>query len=235
MPLGGKHTLPGFEQALESLRTDAALMGTLVSRSLTNAKLGFIERDDDRCAAVIADDDEVDVLEMQIDRTGTDILMRYQPLAFDLRHVLATIKLGSHLEKLANQATIIARRARWLNEEEKFEDGQSIVPIFEEAEKALSEVLQAFLVVDSNCARQVLDRMESLGQKARDLEDEFCDAVGERPTRSRWYVNLIEIGHSLERIAYLVESIAEEVIYMAEAKDVRHPGTPLTEGVESGR
>ena len=229
MPLGGKHTLPGFEQALESLRADGALMGTLVSRSLTNAKLGFTERDDDRCAAVIADDDEVDVLEMQIDRTGTDILMRYQPLAFDLRHVLATVKLASHLEKLANQSTIIARRVRWLNEDEKLEDGQSIVPIFEQAEKALSEVLQAFLAVDNESARKLLDRMELLGQKARDLEEEFCDAVEEHPTRSRWYVSLIAIGHSLERIAYLVESIAEEVIYMAEAKDVRHPGNPLVE------
>ena len=204
-------------------------MGTLVSRSLTNAKLGFTERDNDRCAAVIADDDEVDVLEMQIDRTGTDILMRYQPLAFDLRHVLATIKLGSHLEKLADQTTTIARRVRWLNEDEKFEDGQSIVPVFEQAEKALSETLRAFLAVDRERARQVLESMELLGQKARDLEDQFCDAVAEHPTRSRWYVNLIAIGHCLERIAYLVESIAEEVIYMAEAKDVRHPGNPLVE------
>jgi phosphate transport system protein len=229
MALGGKHTLPGFEQALESLRADGGLMGTLVSRSLTNARLGFTERDDDRCAAVIADEDEVEVLEMQIDRTGTDILMRYQPLAFDLRHVLATIKLGSHLEKLGRQTMIIARRVRRLNEEEEYEDKQSIVPIFEEAEKALSDVLQAFLAVDIARARTVLDKMEPLGQKARDLEDEFCDAVAERPNRSRWYVDLIEIGHCLERIAFLVESIAEEVIYMGEAKDVRHPGNPLVE------
>ena len=133
MALGGKHTLPGFEQALESLRADGSLMGTLVSRSLTNARLGFTERDDDRCAAVIADEDEVEVLEIQIDRTGTDILMRYQPLAFDLRHVLATIKLGSHLEKLGHQTTIIARRVRRLNEDEEYEDKQSIMPIFEQA------------------------------------------------------------------------------------------------------
>jgi hypothetical protein len=70
MALGGKHTLPGFEQALESLRTDGALMATLVSRSLTNAKLGFAQRDDDYCAAVIADDEEVDLLQKQVDRGG---------------------------------------------------------------------------------------------------------------------------------------------------------------------
>ncbi|MGA8654747.1 MAG: PhoU domain-containing protein [Chthoniobacterales bacterium] len=229
MALGGKHTLPGFEQTLESLRTDGALMGALVSRSLTNAKLGFTLRSDDHCAAVIADDEEVDLLEKQIDRTGTDILMRYQPLAFDLRNVLATIKLSSHLENLSDQAVTIARRVRWLNEDQEYEDKQLVVPIFELAESGLLEVLQAFSAVDSLRAHRVRSQMEPLAQSSRELEEHFSSAVAEHPARSRSYVNLIAIGHCLEHIAYLIESIAEEAIYMAEAKDVRHPGNRLAE------
>jgi phosphate transport system protein len=229
MSLGGKHTLPGFEQALESLRTDGALMGALVSRSLTNAKLGFTLRSDDHCAAVIADDEEVDLLEKQIDRTGTDILMRYQPLAFDLRNVLATIKLSSHLENLSDQAVTIARRVRWLNEYQEYEDKQLVVPIFELAESGLLEVLQAFSAADSLRAHRVRSQMEPLAQSSRELEEQFSSAVAEHPARSRSYVNLIAIGHCLERIAYLIESIAEEATYMAEAKDVRHPGNRLAE------
>ena len=114
MALGGKHSLPGFERSLEELRADILLMASLVRRSLSNAKTGFIQRDEDDCSAVIADDEEVDLLVKQVDRGGTNILIRFQPLASDFRTVLATIKLGSHLENISDQAVSIARRARAL-------------------------------------------------------------------------------------------------------------------------
>src|ERR1700692_4268355 len=111
MALGGKHSLPGFERSLEELREDILLMASLVRRSLFNIKKGCMERDEDDCSATIADDEEVDLLEKQVDRGGTNILIRFQPLASDFRTVLATIKLASHLENISDQAVIIARRA----------------------------------------------------------------------------------------------------------------------------
>ena len=68
MALGGKHSLPGFEKSLEDLRADILLMAALVRRSLSNAKTGLVQRDEDYCSAVIADDEEVDLLEKQVDR-----------------------------------------------------------------------------------------------------------------------------------------------------------------------
>src|SRR6476646_6387925 len=112
MALGGKHSIPGFEKSLEELRVDILLMAALVRRSLGNAKAGFVQRDEDYCSAVIADDEEVDLLEKQVDRAGTNILIRFQPLASDFRTVLATVKLASHLENISDQAVNIARRAR---------------------------------------------------------------------------------------------------------------------------
>ena len=112
MALGGKHSLPGFEQSLQDLRADILMMAALVRRSLSNVKAGFVERDDDYCSAVIADDEEVDLLEKQVDQAGTNVLIRFQPLASDFRTVLATIKLGSHLENISDQAVDIARHAR---------------------------------------------------------------------------------------------------------------------------
>ena len=90
----GRHLLPGFDAALDVLRTNLLLMGTLTRRNLSNAKAGFLTSDDDNCAAVIADDEEVDILEKQVDREGTAILLKFQPMTFDLRRVLATIKLA---------------------------------------------------------------------------------------------------------------------------------------------
>src|SRR5215467_620782 len=137
----GPHLLSSFDAALEELRTNILLMGTLARRNLSNAKVGFLTRDDDYCAAVIADDEEVDLLEKEVDKDGTAILLRFQPMTFDLRRVLATIKLGSHLERLSDQTVVIARRTRRVIEEPPLMEASRLEPFFDDLERALAEVL----------------------------------------------------------------------------------------------
>jgi phosphate transport system protein len=225
----GRHLLPGFDTALDTLRADVLMMGNLVRRNVANAKQGLRLRDDDFCAAVIADDDEIDVLEKQVDRTGTDILVRFQPMTFDLRRVLATIKAGSHLERLSNLMVNISRRVRKLNEEPPLEEAIWLEAIFDPLEVAFGEALEAFATADSLLAEQTRSRMEPLAREARDLDDRYTDFVEENTPFVRGYVNLIAVAQCLERAAYVVENIAEEAIYVAEAKDVRHEGNPLEE------
>jgi phosphate transport system protein len=230
MPMAeGRHLLPGFDAALDTLRSDVLMMGNLVRRNLSNAKQGFRQRDDDFCAAVIADDDEIDVLEKQVDRGGTDILVRFQPMTFDLRRVLATIKVATHLERLSNLTVNIARRVRKLNEEPPLEEAIWLDSIFDQAETAFGQALEAFATADSRTAEQVRLRMEPLAQQARDLDDRYTDIIEERTPFVRGYVNLIAVAQCMERIAYVIENISEEAIYVAEAKDVRHAGNPLEE------
>src|SRR6516225_471893 len=140
----GRHLLPGFDAALEELRTNILLMGTLTRRNLSNAKVGFLTRNDDNCAAVIADDEEVDLLEKQVDKEGTSILLKFQPVSFDLRRVLATIKLGAHLERLSDRTVVIARRIRKLNEDPVVEESSRLDPLFDALDRALIEALDAF-------------------------------------------------------------------------------------------
>jgi phosphate transport system protein len=225
----GRHLLPGFDTALDALRADVLMMGNLVRRNLANAKQGLRLRDDDFCAAVIADDDEIDVLEKQVDRTGTDILVRFQPMTFDLRRVLATIKVGSHLERFSDLMVNISRRARKLNEEPPLEEAIWLEAIFDPLEVAFGQALEAFAAADSLLAEQTRSRMEPLARGACDLDDRYTDFVEEHSPFVRGYVNLIAIAQCLERAAYVVENIAEEAIYVAEARDVRHEGNPLEE------
>src|ERR1700733_14453158 len=198
MALGGKHTLPGFEKSLEDLRTDILLMAALVRRSLSNVKTGLAERDEDFCSAVIADDEEVDLLERQVDRGGTNILIRFQPLALDFRTVLATVKLGSHLENVSDQAVVIARRARTLIQESALEENDELNSLVEVVEKSLAEALEAFSTFDSLRAEKLRSQMEPLAEGARDLMETVSDAVGRNPERSALYVNLIIIVRGLE-------------------------------------
>jgi phosphate transport system protein len=175
MALGGKHSLPGFEQSLQDLRADILMMAALVRRSLNKAKTDFVQRDEDDCSAVIADDDEVDLLVKQVDRGGTNILIRFQPLASDFRTVLATIKLGSHLENISDQAVSIARRARALIQESGLEADDGLTSIFELVDASLSEALEAFSAFDNTRAEKLRRQMEPLAQSARDLLEKFSE------------------------------------------------------------
>jgi phosphate transport system protein len=228
MALGGRHTLPGFERSLEELRADILMMAALVRRSLNNARTGFVQRDEDNCSAAIADDQEVDLLEKQVDRGGTNVLMRFQPLASDFRTVLATIKLSSHLENISDQAVIIARRTRALIQEGTLKEDDGLTPIFELVDEAFAEALEAFSTFDNIRAEKLRSRMEPLAESTRDLMDKFSDAVGKNPELSGLYVNLIIVARSLEQIIYLIESITEDIVYVAEAKDIRHAKNRLS-------
>jgi len=111
-----RHILATFDDALSSLRNNVLMMSSLTERSLDRAICGLLQRDDEACAIAIADDEEIDQLEKQVDHDGIDLLLRFQPVASDLRRVVSAMKLSSNLERMADQATNIARRARKLNQ-----------------------------------------------------------------------------------------------------------------------
>src|ERR1700746_702815 len=110
-----RHILGSFDEALGSLRNNVLMMAGLTERTLDRALKGLLQRDDDLCANAIADDEEIDQLEKQIDKDGFEILLRFQPVASDLRRVISTIKLSPNIERVGDQATNIAKRARKLN------------------------------------------------------------------------------------------------------------------------
>src|SRR5881275_887063 len=128
-----KHILGTFDEALASLRNNVLMMSSLTERSLERAMKGLFNRDDDLCAHAIADDEEIDQLEIQIDKDGVAILLRFQPVASDLRRVVSAMKLSSNLERMADQATTIARRARKLNRHPALPEAELITPMYTHA------------------------------------------------------------------------------------------------------
>ena len=98
------HILATFDEALASLRNNVLLMSGLTERSLNRAIAGLHDRDDELCVTAIADDEEIDQLEKQVDKDGVDLLLRFQPVASDLRRVVSAMKLSSNLERMADQA-----------------------------------------------------------------------------------------------------------------------------------
>jgi len=139
-----KHILGTFDEALSSLRNNVLMMAGLAERTLDRAIKGLLQRDDNLCTTAIADDEEIDQLEKQIDKDGVDVLLRFQPVASDLRRVVAAMKLSPNIERIADQATNIARRARKLNKHPALPEVEIIGPIQAHAMAMFKDSIDAF-------------------------------------------------------------------------------------------
>src|SRR5712671_476558 len=159
-----KHILATFDEALGSLRDSVLLMSSLTERSLDRAINGLLQRGDDLCAIAIADDEEIDQLEKQIDKDGIDLLLRFQPVASDLRRVVSAMKLSSNLERMADQGTNIARRARKLNQHPALPETELIRPMFVHAMAMFKDAIDAFVREDVQLARSVVPRDQALDE-----------------------------------------------------------------------
>jgi phosphate transport system protein len=217
-----KHILGTFDESLANLRNNVLMMAGLTERSLDRAMKGLLNRDDNLCANAIADDEEIDQLEIQIDRDGVAILLRFQPVASDLRRVVSAMKLSSNLERMADQATTIARRARKLNQHPPLPEVGLIRPMYEQAMSMFKDSIDAFVREDVDLGRAVVPRDEKLDQLNRAASHKLVERMAQDPEQLRGYLNLVFIGRCLERVGDHATNIAEDAVYAAAAEDIRH-------------
>lgn len=224
-----KHILGPFETALEKLRNDVLMMASLTERNLRNAMQGLLQRDSDLCNLAIADDEEIDLLEKQVDQDGIELLLRFQPVASDLRHVVSTMKLSGNLERIADQAVSIAKRARKLNQTPSLQDTDYLEPMFNEAMGVLKESMRAFIDGDVELAHSVKTRDKKLDEENREVANRLTARMGEMPDRIADFLNLLLIARNLERVGDHAKNIAEDAVYAAAAEDIRHPKATQTQ------
>jgi phosphate transport system protein len=217
-----KHILVTFDEALSSLRNNVLMMSSLTERSLERAINGLVQRDDDLCANAIADDEEIDQLEKQIDKDGIDLLLRFQPVASDLRRVVSAMKLSSNLERMADQGTNIARRARKLNQHPALAETELIMPMYAHAMAMFKDAIDAYVREDVQLARGVVPRDRALDEMNASAGRRLIERMAQDPTQLRGYLNLIFISRCLERVGDHATNMAEDAVYAAAAEDIRH-------------
>ena len=217
-----KHILGTFDEALSSLRNNVLMMAGLAERTLDRAVRGLLQRDDNLCTTAIADDEEIDQLEKQIDKEGVDVLLRFQPVASDLRRVVAAMKLSPNIERIADQATNIARRARKLNRHPPLPEVEIIVPIQAHAMAMFKDSIDAFSREDVDLGRAVVARDKDLDHMNKMANRKLTDRMAQDPKQLRGYLNLIFISRCLERVGDHATNIAEDAVYAAAAEDIRH-------------
>jgi phosphate transport system protein len=219
-----RHILGTFDEALASLRNNVLMMSSLTERSLERAMKGLFDRDDDLCANAIADDEEIDQLEIQIDKDGVAILLRFQPVASDLRRVVSAMKLSSNLERIADQATNIARRARKLNRHPALPELELILPMNAQAMSMFKDSVDAYVREDVELGRAIVPRDTKLDELNRVASRRLIERMAQDPDQLRGYLNLMFIGRHLERVGDHATNIAEDAVYAAAAEDIRHQG-----------
>lgn len=217
-----KHTLGTFEQALENLRNNVMVMASQTERSLDRALKGLMDRNDELCTLAIADDEEIDQLEKQIDKDGIDLLLRFQPVASDLRRVVSAMKLSSNLERMADQATNIARNARKLNKHPSLPEVLLIKPMQEHAMSMFRDSIDAYVREDAQAARAVVPRDNTLDRMNAQVGRQLIEQMARDPGQLRGYLNLMFIARHLERVGDHATNIAEDAVYAAAAEDIRH-------------
>jgi phosphate transport system protein len=217
-----KHILGTFDEALSSLRNNVLMMAGLAERTLDRAVKGLLQRDDNLCTTAIADDEEIDQLEKQIDKDGIDVLLRFQPVASDLRRVVAAMKLSPNIERIADQATNIARRARKLNKHPALPEVAIIDPIQAHAMAMFKDAINAFTREDVELGRAVVARDKDLDYMNKMANRKLTERMAQDPKQLRGYLNLIFVSRCLERVGDHATNIAEDAVYAAAAEDIRH-------------
>ena len=216
------HTLSNFTTALDHLRGCVLMMSSLAQLNLQNAVKGLIERDDDWCNNSIADDEEIDILEMQVDREGIEVMSRYQPVATDLRVVISSIKIGANIERVADQAVNIARRARKINEHPEVPELHLLDPLVKLAFSMFNDAVRAFAERNAVLAVELKSRDKELDRLNKELTDRLVNRMQDDSANLPTYLNLIFISRCLERVGDHSANIAEDIVFAVRAEDIRH-------------
>lgn len=216
------HILGKFDDALTELQNSVLTMASITLRNLENVRHGLLGRNNDACYEVIGQDDEVDEFERSIDRDGMELILRFSPVAKDLRKVLGVVKISSNLERVSDQAVGIAKRARKMNKRPEVAVAKTVEPVYELALDLMSDSVKAFSGEDAVLARKVIERDDELDKAHVKLIKQFTKLMETDTENLRSYLHLIFIVRFLERVGDHAANIAEDVVFIQEAEDIRH-------------
>jgi phosphate transport system protein len=224
-----KHILTRFEDSLKSLRDEVLMMSSLTERSLARVRDGLFGRSADACNSVIADDAEIDSLEKSIDESGVEIMVRFHPMAKDLREVITAMKVSSNLERVADQAVNITRRARRLNRHPELPETAVLETMYRTALEMFRASVRSFADRDAESGRGLKQRDRELDAMHHRVIDDLTVRMSEDNARTEDYLDLIFTARFIERIGDHATNIAEDAVFAASAEDIRHTSPPPVE------
>jgi phosphate transport system protein len=211
-----------LDRDLDALRDRVLLMGGETETALRRAMYALVERDNADAHDVLVGDDEIDQLEVEIDRLCVDIIALRQPAARDLRFVISVAKITPILERIADHACNIARVAIDLNDEPQLKSYADLQRMGVQASGMLRAALDAFTSVDATEAREVIARDDEINELYNRLFHNLIDMMVDDPLTIKRAARLLLVAKHIERIGDYVKDICEMTVYLAEAAIIKH-------------
>ena len=214
-----------FEKELHALKENLLKMGALVEQAIANAIKSLVESDSDLAEKTIHSDSEIDELEIKLEEMAIRLLALRQPMARDLRFIVKGTKIITDLERMGDLAVNICERALELNKEPTLKPYIDLPRMAEKAQFMLKEALDAFVREDTEIALKVCQDDQLIDDLNNQIFRELLTFMLEDPRTISRAIRISFISKYIERIGDHATNIAEDVIYMVKAKDIRHGHT----------
>lgn len=213
-----------LQAEIDKLKKKLLFIGAMVEESLQKSVKAVTGRDERLAAAVIESDSETDRLEVELEEECLKVLALHQPVAVDLRFIIALLKMNNDLERIGDLAVNIAGRARFLAGQEKLSLPYDLPAMAEEVRRMLKDGLDALVNLNLEIANRVCRADDTVDDMNRQMYRQVMDAIRRDPDRLEAYINMLSVSRYLERIADHTTNIAQDVIYLLEGEIVRHRG-----------
>jgi len=215
-----------LHREIEKLKKRILALGALVEESLHKAIKSLLERDEKLARQVIKKDEDIDQMEVDVEEECLKILALHQPVAIDLRFIIAVLKINNDLERIGDLAVNIAERAIALCAKEPLDISFEFPRMVEIARLMLKQSIDALVKMDTGLADKVCAADDKIDTLNREMHRRIQEAIRKHPERLECLIYLLSVSRHLERVADHATNIAEDVIYMAQGEIIRHRGNP---------
>ena len=214
-----------WQREIENLKKLILSLGAIVEEQIQRSLLSLERRDMELAEEVIKRDNEVDSLEILIEEECLKILALYQPVAKELRFVVAVLKMNNDLERMADLATNIGKRARYLSKKEKIDLVEDFSVVGDKVQSMVKKSLDALVNTDINLAKEVLAADDEVDKLTKQMLKKTINAIEKDPHKTKEYFSIRSISKNLERMADSATNIAEDVVYLCSGEIIRHSET----------
>ena len=218
-----------LQREIDGLKKKISSLGAHVEESVGRAVRAVHERDGELAQAVIDSDPEIDLMEVMIEEECLKILALHQPVAHDLRFIIAVLKVNSDLERIGDLAVGVAKQGRYLAGNDPGEVPYDLMGMAVKVRRMLRDSLDALMEKNATIAQGVLAADDEVDAMDRLMYPEVRAAIRETPEKMEGFIRLLRVSQNLERIADHATNIAEDVIYLAEGEIIRHT-SPSNDG-----